>query len=468
VCKSLLAGFRQNIFRSGAALQGRKGDYVHLPQNQVGGKVEQMVGLMDRSSSLYRPMTKEQVGWVLVISLFAPPGSSGKVIMSLMGAVRPEWIPITYHIKRWLDVSADKASTVQNAGASLKCCTVSGGTVILQGPAANVVDQEESLRKKLMIEEQLKLEVGNQEQDQLNLETIMRMPQVFQQLIRFWGNEKQVEIDLDPTSKTFTVKARENELKQVKGALLFAFLAQLKQSAVVHMPAWPGPDGTLPKMKAKVELFGVPPTRPSEHSGNPGMFERLSRVTSSSRPATELFEYVHGKLATRETRMEVVAWIAVSHFGCRLEGGFLRDWIVTGSFKRPTSGAPSSWITRHGSVLGRPELDPNLLPADLDLQVPVRSSFGWFDLANFVAQVEKLGITVDFIHQDPFLRCIAFDADPKDDRFAPFMAGEVLAFLYASCRRVLKPSLHFFLPRLVVQTLSGPTLLPLTTRWIST
>ena len=72
--------------------------------------------------------------------------------------------------------------------------------------------------------------------------------------------------------------------------------------------------------------------------------EKISRVTDSKRTSIELWKALKGSNATRETRMEVVAWIAICQFDCRLEGGFVRDWIVGNYSQRPTVD-PAIWIT---------------------------------------------------------------------------------------------------------------------------
>ena len=41
--------------------------------------------------------------------------------------------------------------------------------------------------------------------------------------------------------------------------------------------------------------------------------------------------------------MEVVARIAVQQFGCKLCGGFVRDWIVNGESKH-LPGQPKDWV----------------------------------------------------------------------------------------------------------------------------
>ncbi|CAF4339200.1 unnamed protein product, partial [Rotaria magnacalcarata] len=45
--------------------------------------------------------------------------------------------------------------------------------------------------------------------------------------------------------------------------------------------------------------------------------------------------------------MEVVSWIAVCKFSCKVEGGFVRDWIVGNDTARPADliQNPEAWVT---------------------------------------------------------------------------------------------------------------------------
>ncbi|CAF4627520.1 unnamed protein product, partial [Rotaria magnacalcarata] len=50
--------------------------------------------------------------------------------------------------------------------------------------------------------------------------------------------------------------------------------------------------------------------------------------------------------------MEVVAWIAVCLFSCKLEGGFVRDWVIGNYTARPANltGNPKAWISYSNGV----------------------------------------------------------------------------------------------------------------------
>ena len=124
--------------------------------------------------------------------------------------------------------------------------------------------------------------------------------------------------------------------------------------------------------------------------------ERISRVTDSKRTAVDLYNGIKGKGATRETRMEVVAWIAICKFDCKLEGGFVRDWIVGHYTARPTQliGNPKGWIGYNNSI---PYLDKEVVPCDLDCHLP---SHSYFDIEKFQDALYKHGISCTVIRED--------------------------------------------------------------------
>lgn len=248
----------------------------------------------------------------------------------------------------------------------------------------------------------------------------------------------------------------------------------LEQAAVVDNPNYTPesavPDQSIASIAApNMELGGLPrrPTASFIDASNrrrtiqdlEAITARVAKIADPNRDPTDLWRSVHGSKATRaydplaihtkhvhivhvltimscvlfvgETRMEVVAWIAVTKHGCRLEGGFIRDWIVAGTdgVRRPPSLA-ASWVKNRGQPGGdwtnRPEVDPGLGPQDLDLQLPIKPpTGGWFDIERFVREVQEFGISVDMVHRDDFLRSLLFDAD--DDLrttgdFGPFLA----------------------------------------------
>lgn len=141
--------------------------------------------------------------------------------------------------------------------------------------------------------------------------------------------------------------------------------------------------------------------------------ERIARVTDSKRTAVDLYNGTRGAKATRETRMEVVAWIAVCKFDCRLEGGFVRDWIVGGYIQRPTNLAknPKAWIETKTPV---PALHKQVVPCDLDCHLP---SHAYFDISKFQDELYKYGITCS-VSRENWRYVLLFDEHEASGPFA--------------------------------------------------
>ncbi len=88
--------------------------------------------------------------------------------------------------------------------------------------------------------------------------------------------------------------------------------------------------------------------------------------------------------------MEVVAWIVITKFGGRLEGGFVRDWIIRGKFFHPP-GNPKDWIQGGEAQYRLPGLDrlkKELIPSDLDVQL----RFKTFNLDRLLDELYKYNI----------------------------------------------------------------------------
>ncbi|CAF2678177.1 unnamed protein product [Rotaria sp. Silwood2] len=136
--------------------------------------------------------------------------------------------------------------------------------------------------------------------------------------------------------------------------------------------------------------------RPQVRSKYLDIEERISHITDSKRTPIDLYNGAKGSQATRETRMEVVAWIAVCIFSCKLEGGFVRDWVVGNYTARPQSllGNPKAWVTYSNSI---PYIDNEVVPADLDCHLPTHA---YFDIEKFHDELYKYDITCKVFRQD--------------------------------------------------------------------
>jgi hypothetical protein len=140
--------------------------------------------------------------------------------------------------------------------------------------------------------------------------------------------------------------------------------------------------------------------------------ERIARVTDSKRTAIDLYNSTKGAKATRETRMEAVAWIAVCKFDCKVEGGFVRDWIVGHYTQRPTNPVtnPKGWIDNTNPI---PALNKAVVPCDLDCHLP---SHAYFDIAKFQDELYKYDITCT-VYPDNWRYVLLFD---ENETTGPF------------------------------------------------
>ena len=139
--------------------------------------------------------------------------------------------------------------------------------------------------------------------------------------------------------------------------------------------------------------------------------ERIARVTDSKRTRIDLYNGTKGKNATRETRMEVVAWIAVCKFQCKLEGSFVRDWIV-GKYTEHPSSDPSSWVQYQGADQ-IPYMIKEVVPGDLDCHLSKDSNF---DIENFRDELHKYGMKCE-VYRQPWRYILLID---KDEPSGPF------------------------------------------------
>ena len=135
------------------------------------------------------------------------------------------------------------------------------------------------------------------------------------------------------------------------------------------------------------------------------MEERIARVADSRLMPADLWPSVHGPTATRESRMEVIAWIAVCKFNCSLEGGFVRDWIIANERARPSlTIQPSEWV-KFDTMTGTPSLLKELVPSDLDCKMPLNC---YFDLEKFCDEVKQFDM-IPQIHRSRRSYRILFD-----------------------------------------------------------
>ncbi|UJR12642.1 hypothetical protein I4U23_016817 [Adineta vaga] len=99
--------------------------------------------------------------------------------------------------------------------------------------------------------------------------------------------------------------------------------------------------------------------------------------------------------SSRETRMEIAAWIAVCQLNCRIFGGFVRDWIVGGYSVKPIENNELfPWITYtyrsndFPKVEEIPHVIKEFVPNDIDCYLTDNN----FDINRFSDELRKYGI----------------------------------------------------------------------------
>ncbi|CAF1493205.1 unnamed protein product [Didymodactylos carnosus] len=144
----------------------------------------------------------------------------------------------------------------------------------------------------------------------------------------------------------------------------------------------------------------------------PEMEEKISHITDSKRTKIDLWNGLQGSKCSRETRMECVAWIAVCKFDCRLEGGFIRDWVVGNYVGRPSDSSlpPSKWIDYQK---GLPFINKEVIPSDLDFHLPIHV---YFDIEKFLDELHRYQIDFKVFRED-WRYVFLFDENAKTGPF---------------------------------------------------
>ncbi|CAM4754601.1 unnamed protein product [Rotaria magnacalcarata] len=394
IAKSLLVGYHTNVFASTKELKDRHDLFVRYNDS-----IDSDIASLDSQSVLARTVNKTPPALVIARDIRYSTSVRSKAILSFVGEIKPDWVE--YQVTRNLQLNNEEEVRLNTnnlfANAASKfshrismALNNTTKSARLSGPAGTVFNGELHLRQNMEEEFQFQLDYTNPltpaKRTNLtrNLESITKMPYIFKPMQWRWENQKQVTITINCNSSTktcdVTVKGRNSEYKNVKKEF-DSFLKWLQDCAVIRHPN-----------------SGVPPRvfRPQVRSKYLDIEERISHITDSKRTTVDLYNGAKGTKATRETRMEVVAWIAVCLFSCKLEGGFVRDWVIGNYTARPANltGNPKAWISYSNGV---PYMNKEVVPADLDCHLPTHA---YFDIDRFHDELYKYDITCKVSRQD--------------------------------------------------------------------
>eukprot|EP00667_Euglena_gracilis_P000144 EG_transcript_144 len=263
---------------------------------------------------------------------------------------------------------------------------------VLKGPLGSTVVDEIKLREALRVtvEPAIFTQVPELLKQQLarHFEEISSKKGTFQPLKNQWKNMYGTElkfIDLKSTPAKMRIVGRREDVERLEA----------------HLGFWQRHVLIAPVVK-RVDPYGLGLyQRPRLMDTDPGFAQRLHRVSSPKLTYLEKFSASVGPAATRETRMELVANIAINSFKCKLVGGFVRDWVVRGKADHgPYSGNFRDWVDDKGVTnmerfpMKEEHNGHRLLPKDLDFELPEE----YFDPYRFISEVQAMDIEVNY-HQ---------------------------------------------------------------------
>ncbi|CAF1073805.1 unnamed protein product [Adineta steineri] len=393
IAKSLLYGYKDNVFVSMKELQGK----THLFTRYISSRED--VAVLDHQSTLSRAITLTPVSLILARDIRFSSSIRATAVLSFLGEIKSQWIEYPLQRKIILNTAEETRLNSNNILIIVKQnfpniqIQLQNRILHLGGAAGFVLDAELDILKQLVVEMKFKLTnlysanaAADFKRMARNLESVSKMPRIFNPMIWRWEAQQQVKITVNNTTIKdeceITIKGRDSQNQGVQKEFQ-SFLLWLKTCAVIRHPN----AGVSPRI-----------LKPQMRKNCLNIEEKISHITNSKRTSIELWKSLKGSNATRETRMEVVAWIAVCQFDCRLEGGFVRDWTVGNYTNRPI-GDPSTWILYQKNKMNDsiPYMDKNLIPSDLDCHLP---SHKYFDIDKFQDHLHKYQIECKVFRED--------------------------------------------------------------------
>ncbi|CAF2865659.1 unnamed protein product [Rotaria sp. Silwood2] len=249
IAKSLLTGYSGNVFASMKELQDRSHLYV-----RYNNSADNDIAELDSQSVLARTTNKDPPSLVLVRDIRYSTSVRSKALLSFVGEIKPEWVE--YGITRQLKLTTEEETRLnsnnifKNALAKFShrinmLLNNTAKAAVLSGPAGTVFTSELHLRQNMVEEFQFQLEnknppnTANHTNLARNLESVMKMPQIFRPMQWRWQNQKQVTITVNCNTSTstcdITVNGRNSEYQNVKKEF-DSFLKWLQDCAVIRHP----------------------------------------------------------------------------------------------------------------------------------------------------------------------------------------------------------------------------------------
>ncbi|CAF3381973.1 unnamed protein product [Rotaria socialis] len=394
VARSLLAGYWEHVYVCMKELNGSEKQYCRYNVSDHNHTQQKQTAVIDYATTTDPKPSIRTV--VLARDVFCGTDRRGW-ILSFVGIIQSTWLDNA--LERKFDVTRPEqehflanirpTNEFKTIAQGVTNISISTNNIKLIGNAGEVLDTESFIRRELQRLHKWQLvednELNNNPTLQMNVRNIRKNLHYFHPLIWRFSNEKQIAVKLekdDKNSITISVNSRDKDYEDIKDTFDM-FVWWLRKCVAVRNEH----SGVIPKFLKKRDT---------------AIEQRIACVTDSERTLDKRMMAMRD--GTRESRMEVVAWVAVCQFQCRLEGGFVRDWIVDHRSEHPTSIEPKNWVTFNKQT-ELPELTPKLIPADLDFHLPLKK---YFDLERFLDEMHRYGFKV-IEFQEPWRYILLFD-----------------------------------------------------------
>ncbi|CAF3958384.1 unnamed protein product [Rotaria sordida] len=402
IAKALLDGFADNVFVSTKILQGKAQQFLKYnlkqritdPQQQQSDDMS-TIAVIDRTSTL-RTGNKGLLPASLVLARDVRylTAVRSTAILSFVGKIETSWLAYNFTRTMKLNTAEEQKlyadNILQQAIQKFPRIQIQNrdGKLVFCGSSGHILNAELFIRQQLtaMLTFNLESDRPNDENDTLtmNLKSVTKMPiDLFGPLRWRWEAEQQVKVRTKMNTKTgtitVTVEGLDSQNQTVKKEFM-SFLNWLRNCAVIRDPH----SGVAPRV-----------LKPQIRRQFRDMEEKIGKITDPDRSSVDRWKSVKGPKVTRETRMEVVAWIAVCLFDCRLEGGFVRDWVVGNYSSKPNNLPPQNWV-HYDPKSGIPMIHKDVVPSDLDCHLPAVKQF---DVEAFLDALYGYGIIAKVFRQ---------------------------------------------------------------------
>ncbi|CAF1398862.1 unnamed protein product, partial [Didymodactylos carnosus] len=375
ITQAFLDGYWENVYVSLSELQGRNRQYdrynISLEDNDS----------RKQTAILHKSTTIPDDSYPLLIfakDTLCSTAVRSTCVLSFLGILKPEWLHGT--VERPLNVTTSEMKTFQSSrklsnNGNVKCST-NDDQILIKGHGGDVLQAEQKIRQQLMKTYEFIFpdaeDLTKHPKLKANIIIVLRDLSILLPMIWRWSNEKQAKIKLEkqpPSSCKVIAQCREQDYRLIY-AEFHSFVYWLTQCDSMQ----------LKNSTRKPQLLT---------SRDPDIERRINRITDTSLTWAHLKQAINDN--SRESRMDVVAWIAVCNYGCLLQGSYVRDRIVQNHIKRPKNPNPRTWVTFNQQI-GLPQIVPDLVPADIDCHLP---SGTYFDAQRFLDEMHRYEFEVE-------------------------------------------------------------------------